>query len=397
MTDYAPQYQTYGSPAAGRDMTAVMGRRTLAWVIDLAIFFGILIAVFSSFAEYVDVPSGVGSDACNILQHQDADAASSCFVVQDRAYIMTSTESGTQTLISLGYLAFFIVLQGLAGGSPGKLLTGLRVVDERGQRAGIGRSLVRTLLWVVDGAPWFLPLVGFIVGLTSTGHRRVGDMAAKTYVVSRKDVGTPVQTSATILPLGQQPWGAPPTSAPTPPPPTANPWSVPTPPTAAGAPEPPGPSEPIEPPVQARGPVRDVSTPLDEVSGPVDEVSGPVDEVSGPVDEASAPRDEVSSPVDQPAPDVEPDPAWWNGPEANPGAATSAGPAPFVAPGAEPPSTTPPSATPPTRSPAPEPERAPLPPPQWDQARNTYIQWEPNQQTWLQWDTAANRWKPIDT
>ncbi len=238
MTDYSHQYQTYGSPVAGRDETAVMGRRTVAWVIDLAIFLGIAIAVFSSFAEYVDVPSSVGSDACTILQNQDAQAASSCFVLQDRAYIMTSAEASTQTLISFGYLAFFIVLQGLAGGSPGKLLTGLRVVDEQGRRAGIGRSLVRTLLWVVDGAPWVVPLVGFIVGLTSTGHRRVGDMAAKTYVVSRRDVGTPVQTAATAFPPGQQPWGAPPTGWPPSTPPTAPPstWSPPASDPVAAAP-----------------------------------------------------------------------------------------------------------------------------------------------------------------
>ncbi len=256
MTDYAHQYQTYGSPLAGRDETAVMGRRTLAWVIDLAIFLGIVIAVFSSFAEYVDVPSSVGSDACTILQHQDANAASSCFVLQDRAYIMTSAESGTQTLISFGYLAFFIVLQGLAGGSPGKLLTGLRVVDEQGRRAGIGRSLVRTLLWVVDGAPWVLPLVGFIVGLTSTGHRRVGDMAAKTYVVSRRDVGTPVTTAASASPPGQQAWGAPPTSWPPSSPPTAPPsaWSAP----ASGAGEP----APVNAPTPAPTPAPETPTPF---------------------------------------------------------------------------------------------------------------------------------------
>ena len=227
------------------------------------------------------------------------------------------------------------MLQGLAGGSPGKLLTGLRVVDEQGRRAGIGRSLVRTLLWVVDGAPWIVPLVGFIVGLTATGHRRVGDMAAKTYVVARSDVGAPIQTSATIVPPGQQPWGAPPTSWQTPPAPAGSTWS---PPTAPSAPP-------------------------------------------------SAPPTTWSPPASAPEPDRDEPPAETPSPFVAPGAEPGAGTTP----------SSPPVASTADQPSSASPEPVPLPPPQWDQARNTYIQWEPNRQAWLQWDTAANRWKPIDT
>ena len=39
------------------------------------------------------------------------------------------------------------------------------------ETAGFVPNLVRWLLWIVDSAPWCLPLVGFITGLTTVGHR----------------------------------------------------------------------------------------------------------------------------------------------------------------------------------------------------------------------------------
>ena len=198
------------------DPTAVMGRRILAWILDLLLFAAVVLGVFAALAAPVDIPEGFVLDACERLQALDSDEASGCIELGDTAYITSTADTGIQTLTSFGYLAFFVVLQGVTGGSPGKLLTGLRVVDEEGRRAGVGRSLVRTLLWVVDGAPWFLPLVGFITGLTSTGHRRVGDLAAKTYVVSRAAVGAPPFPPA-VAQFGAPTWSPPTaTDAPTP-------------------------------------------------------------------------------------------------------------------------------------------------------------------------------------
>ncbi|MDE0802303.1 MAG: RDD family protein, partial [Acidimicrobiales bacterium] len=208
MTDL--QY-TLPAPATGRDVTAVMGRRIVAWILDFLVYFGFVVALFALLADYVDIPSGSAFlDACERLRFQDSEAAAGCVEFGDRAYVTSNADNGIQSLASLAYFVFFVVVQGITGGSPGKLLTGLRVVDEHGKRAGVGRSLGRTLLWVVDAAPWFLPLVGLITGLTSTGHRRVGDMAAGTYVVSRKDVGQPVTTGAAVTPPAQGAWGAPP-------------------------------------------------------------------------------------------------------------------------------------------------------------------------------------------
>lgn len=332
----------YGTPPTS-DPTAVMGRRTLAWIADLVLFLAVVAAGFASMGEYVDVPPGV-DDPCQVLQDQaesSGDGIGSCLdfrdmgieEAEDRVYLLDTSESGVQTLLSLGWFAFFVILQGLTGGSPGKLLFGLRVVDQYGTRAGVAKSIGRTLMWVIDAAPWIIPLVGPITAFTSNGHRRVGDLASGTYVVSASSVGQPVMPGSAPIPAGQTAWGA---SPPTSPPPLGHGWQAP--PTVEAEPERSG-------------------TPELEVTP------------------------QPATPTDD-----------WTSAEPTP---TAPEPAPFAAPGAD----GPPGAPPPTTS-TPGPPIAPryeLPPPQWDPARGTYLQWEPNKQAWLQWDATTDRWKPIDT
>jgi len=83
------------------------------------------------------------------------------------------------------------VMEGLTGGSLGKHITGARVVTAEGERIGIPRALVRWAVFLVDG-PLSLFLCGIITSSVSEGHRRLGDMAAGTYVVARADAGHPV-------------------------------------------------------------------------------------------------------------------------------------------------------------------------------------------------------------
>lgn len=415
----------------GRDRTAVMGRRTIAWVLDLLIFAGIAIALFVVLAEYVEIPASIPSaDACDQLRFQDSDAAAGCLEIGDRAYLTSDADNAVQTLTSIGYFVFFVIVQGVTGASPGKALAGVRVVREDGSRPGIGKSLGRTLLWVVDAAPWFVPVVGFVVGLTSTGHRRIGDMAAKTYVVARKDTGQPVTVGSPVMPPPSSPWGAPPppTGPPGAPPPAAPPRSneeladlgvAPPPsvsdlaPRISGRPD----DAPAPPPPLANRP------PVDEP--PTLDITGPEPERQPDADQPDMP--EIDGRVDHSPPEVGADPQWWAGPEAShedtapapppeeptppdwaaeygpaeaerpPTTPTeemttrhdtspTAGPTPFTAPGADPVADAPSA-----------PEPPPLPPPQWDAARNAYIQWHPQDQQWLQWDDGAQRWKLIDT
>jgi hypothetical protein len=361
------------------DPTAVMGRRTLAWIADLALYATVVAAGFASMAEYTDIPSGIAeADACALFEQQNPGAADGCIAYDGQLFLLDAGEAGVQTLVSIGWLAFYIVLQGLTGASPGKLLFGVRVVDQYGARCGIGKSLGRTLMWAVDAAPWLIPLVGPITAFTSSGHRRVGDLAAGTYVVSSAAVGQPVMVASTGAPAGQQPWGAPApgwgSAPPTAPPTTPPPGSM-----LSGGTEDAGGarwSSPVSPP-EPELDIRDLDVPA--ATEPADQAPPTVEadpDWSRPPD-LSPPEWEAPT-----LPEVEDPSAGW-APPGDPGPE----PAPFVAPGAEPNPPEPATATP----------RVELPPPQWDAARGTYLQWEPNRRAWLQWDAAAERWKPIDT
>ena len=190
-----PPSQPYAAQAPAYDPTAVMGTRVVAGIVDLLLY--TLLAVFfvfatplSPLAEYDDNPQDLSQeDACEILQ--DRQDATQCFLIGDKVYWTDGDDLPIQIGAWLVFMGGYVLLQGATGFSPGKLLVGLRVVREDGRIAGIGKSFVRTLLWVVDSLPCLF-LVGFICALTSTGHRRVGDMAAKTFVVRKSDVGRPV-------------------------------------------------------------------------------------------------------------------------------------------------------------------------------------------------------------
>lgn len=434
----APSTYTGPGSVETHDPTAVMGRRILAWIIDFAIYVGIAVGSFALLAEYSDVPPGIDADLyCENLQAVFPDEASVCFPAGDQVWLTSDSDSAVQLLLIVAYFVLFVVMQGGLGASFGKLVTGLRVVKADGTRAGFGRSLGRTIMWVIDGAPWLFPAVAFIVGLTSKGHRRVGDMAAGTYVIGTRDVGRPVEGDAfaAVVPPPPSMWDAPPPTGPPSAPPTGPPVGGPPPMSGVppAAPAPPAVEE-LSPDISGVPADRPAPPPLVDDRMPSDEPPG-VDltppEAPGMPPQAPA-MPEIDGAVDESPPDVGVDPTWWEGPEAQPASepptgpevaepelpswadpstpiedagwqppttpgddfgtagddpSPTAGPSPFVAPGADP------------VIDAPEAPRAAqpqeLPPPQWDAARNTYIQWHPAEQKWLQWDASANRWTDI--
>jgi hypothetical protein len=92
---------------------------------------------------------------------------------------------------------------------------GLRVIRQDGRKAGIGWAALRFVLLFVDSLCCFLP--GAILVFTTKGHRRLGDMAAGTFVVRKDQVGTPPQVPGVTAPAyaaqvpgyGYQPQGGP--------------------------------------------------------------------------------------------------------------------------------------------------------------------------------------------
>jgi len=81
--------------------------------------------------------------------------------------------------LPLGF-GYFLLRDGLSGGSLGKRICGLRVVDARtGEPCRLVQSVVRNLLLVAIGA------VDLVVPFFRPDGRRIGDTVAGTVVVGR--------------------------------------------------------------------------------------------------------------------------------------------------------------------------------------------------------------------
>lgn len=189
----------YAQPVA--DPTNVVGRRIGAFAIDVVILF-VIAAILSVFlflgaAERTDWPSsGAATDECTRINDASASDEGACIPVNQTTYVL-SDDAGGGLVLGVSALSTLIgalnlvVLQGLTGASVGKLLVGLRVVRDDGTRAHIGWAALRWIVLQVDQLCFFLP--GAILVFVTKGHRRLGDMAASTFVVAKADVGRPVQ------------------------------------------------------------------------------------------------------------------------------------------------------------------------------------------------------------
>ena len=76
----------------------------------------------------------------------------------------------------LGLSAALLTLFEARGGTPGKLLFGLRVMDDSREAPGVGLALVRLIVWMA-----LAPISG-IVALFNSEHRTLSDMATSTTV-----------------------------------------------------------------------------------------------------------------------------------------------------------------------------------------------------------------------
>ena len=79
------------------------------------------------------------------------------------------------------FFAYYVICEGLFGRTLGKRILGLRVVGEDGSPIYLGAAFLRNLLRIVDGL--FFYLVAAISVWASPTRQRLGDRAARTYVV----------------------------------------------------------------------------------------------------------------------------------------------------------------------------------------------------------------------
>ena len=194
------------------DPTAVFGRRVLAALIDAALIFIPVIMLATSAFEYYE-ESSLPVSATEFCDTYEAQTGGICEPVGDRVYFSDDSTAAASALLWGATVILFVLLQGVTGWTPGKLIGGVRCVREDGRPPGLLKALLRWLLWIVDGFPFIIPaLVGFIVGLTTVGHRRVGDMVAKTFVVGRAAAGSPIVVPGLTAPApaAAGAWGSPP-------------------------------------------------------------------------------------------------------------------------------------------------------------------------------------------
>ena len=77
--------------------------------------------------------------------------------------------------------AYIILMEAYVSWTLGKKILGMRVVDERGSKIGLYKSIIRNLLRLVDGLPAF-NILGIILIASSPKDQRFGDRVAKTFV-----------------------------------------------------------------------------------------------------------------------------------------------------------------------------------------------------------------------
>ena len=143
---------------------AGVGIRAVATIIDFVAIIVIAAVFFAVWGE-----DGACDSAANLSYKMDGDTTAVC--------------GGPAWLFFAAVLAYWVVLEAMLGATLGKLMTGLRVVRDDGSPVSWPGAVIRTLLRVVDGA--CLYLVAAIAVWSSSGNQRLGDMAAKTYVVRR--------------------------------------------------------------------------------------------------------------------------------------------------------------------------------------------------------------------
>jgi uncharacterized RDD family membrane protein YckC len=179
--------------SAPADPTRVLGRRYGAFFIDVVITLAVFVLAFLPFATTRSVPETLRLPGCHRSSFDSAQVQCDDRVVLQLGDTVYDADLLPTALITLAFVVvYFAVLQGVTGATLGKRAAGIRVVRPDGSTVGVGRSFVRWLLFVVDG-PLTFYLCGIITTAATRGHRRLGDMAAQTYVVSRHAAGRPIE------------------------------------------------------------------------------------------------------------------------------------------------------------------------------------------------------------
>lgn len=189
LTRLGPPRDAAKAFAAGRELSpAPLGRRIVAFLIDVAIpmlFVGLLVAVGTA----------VGSG-------DEAGRVGSFFrkVAEEAAVEWTFLEVGAVLVAGFAWLWWALgltIMEWRVGRTPGKAMTGLRVVTEEGIALTFGQAVVRRLTLVFSGP---LQLIDWAFALFDDRHQRAVEKLAHTLVVRDEVPGVPV-TAASAVPV----------------------------------------------------------------------------------------------------------------------------------------------------------------------------------------------------
>jgi uncharacterized RDD family membrane protein YckC len=92
--------------------------------------------------------------------------------------------------LTLLWLAYYALLEGMFGATVGKAIVGLRVTDLYGRRLGWKSAMTRNLARIIDFLP-VLYLIGGSLTLVTREHQRLGDRAAQTLVLPVDAITSP--------------------------------------------------------------------------------------------------------------------------------------------------------------------------------------------------------------
>ncbi|MEA2432473.1 MAG: hypothetical protein QOI19_2946 [Thermoleophilaceae bacterium] len=180
--------------------TQVVGRRVVAYIIDWLILAAIVAISWYALTKNVSPGKCIGGG----------------IEINGKCRGFTADQSGNRAIwiaiVAIVAIAIFFVMQGLTGKTPGKAVVGIKVIRGDGRPPGIGRAIVREILWIIDGLPG-VNLVGFITALVTQNNQRVGDMVAGTYVVDRNFSGALAAAQPGGAPISAPPPSGAPVSA----------------------------------------------------------------------------------------------------------------------------------------------------------------------------------------
>lgn len=169
----------------------VIDRRIGAFLIDLIIIGSLSFVAFAAVADYdfTEFSSLADSEArCEL--HNDNGTDGVCVPVETGALVVRFTRLLSPIVFHLALWLLRGAVEGITGWSPGKLMTGIRVVNAGGSRIGSVKGVIRALLLPIDGFPWGAPmLVAMMVASNNSRQQRLGDIATESFVVHKLAAG----------------------------------------------------------------------------------------------------------------------------------------------------------------------------------------------------------------